>query len=119
MKNSCETQEEYFVFKLMFKKFLHSKQIKSKLGTSFMQNVENFVTKQNQPHETQFRHFKEYTKSIHQGTNKGLKYNSAPVGPSINIEQALVIMCNNSERTGTKKKKIVSKDFRGSKCTLN
>ena len=103
----------------MFKTFLISKQIKSKLGITFIENVENFVTKHIKPHETHFyvyfrlnlRHFEEYTNSIHEGTNRGLKYNSAPVGPSTNIEKALAIMCTNSERTGTKKKKIASKDF--------
>ena len=37
------------------------------------------------------------------------------MGPSTNIEKALAILCGNSERAGTKKKKILSKDFRGSK----
>ena len=123
MKSSCETREEYLVSKLMFKKFLNSKPIKTKLGTTFIQNVESFVTKHIEPHETYFcfylrlnlRSFEEYTNSIHEGTNRGLKYNSAPVGPSTNIEKALAIMCNNAERSVTKKKKIASKDFRGSK----
>ena len=118
MKSSCETREEYLVSKLLFKKFLNSKQIKTKLGTTFIQNVENFVTKHIEPHETYFcfylrlnlRSFEEYTNSIHEGTNRGLKYNSAPVGPSTNIEKALAIMCNNAERSVTKKKKIASKD---------
>ena len=96
MKSSCETREEYLVSKLMFKKFLNSKPIKTKLGTTFIQNVESFVTKHIEPHETYFcfylrlnlRSFEEYTNSIHEGTNRGLKYNSAPVGPSTNIEKA-------------------------------
>ena len=112
MKHSCETREEYLVSKLIFTNFLNWKQIKSKLGISFIENVENFVTKHIEPHEAYFcfysrlnlRHFKEYTNSIHEGTNRGLKYNSTPVGPSTNIEKVLAIMCNNSERTGTKKK---------------
>ena len=111
MKSSCETQEEYLVSKLIFKIFLSSKQIKSKLGTTFIENIENFVTKHIEPHEIQFcfylrlnlRHFEDYTNSIHEGTNSGLKYNSTPVGSSTNIEKALAIICNNSERTGTEK----------------
>ena len=78
-------------------------------------------------YETQFyfylrldlRHFEEYTNSIHEGTNRGLKYNSAPVGPSTNIEKAWAIMCINSERTGTKKKKNHPKISVDQKCTLN
>ena len=111
MKNSCETREEYLVSKLMFKIFLYSKEIKSKLGTLFIENVENFVTKHIEPQESHFcfylrlnlRHFGEYNKSIHEGTNRGLKYNFAPEGPSANIKKALIIICNNSERTGKKK----------------
>ena len=112
MKNSFETREDYLVSKLMFKNFLSSKQIKSKLGTTFIQNVKNFVTIHIEPHETHFffylrlnpRYFEEYMNSIHEGTNRGLKYNSAPVlGASSNIEKALAIMCNNLERMGTKK----------------
>ena len=38
----------------MFKNFFNSKQIKSKLGTTFIENVENFVTKHIKPHEIQF-----------------------------------------------------------------
>ena len=73
--------------KLMFKKFLNSKQIKSTLGSPFIDSVQNFITKRIEPHESNFcfylrlnlRHFDEYTNSIHEGTNRGLKYNTAPV----------------------------------------
>ena len=51
-KNSCETQKECLVLKLLFRKFLNPKQIKSKLGTTFIENVENFVIKHIEPHET-------------------------------------------------------------------
>ena len=54
MKNSCETLEECLVSKLIFDKFLNSKQIKPILGTSFIENVESFVTKHIEPHETHF-----------------------------------------------------------------
>ena len=105
---------------------MKSKQIKSKVGTSFIENVENFVTKHIEPHETHFcfyirltvRHFEEYTNSIHKGTKRGLKYNSAPVGPSTNIKQALATMCHSSKRTRTKKKKVASIDFPGSKVYI-
>ena len=62
------------------------------------------------------RHFEEYTNSIHAGTNRGLEYNSTPVGPSTNIEKALDIMCNNSERNV---KKLHPKIFADQKCSLN
>ena len=71
------------------------------------------------------RHFDEYTNSIHEGTNRGLKYNTAPVGPSTKIEKAFTIICNNAERNGKRKSRVTSIDFRGTKvysklqCTNN
>ena len=109
--------------KLMFKKFLNSKQIKSTLGSPFIDSVQNFVTKHIEPHESNFcfylrlnlRHFDEYTNSIHEGTNHGLEYNTAPVGASTKIEKAMAFICNNAKRNGKRKSRVVSIDFRGIK----
>ena len=110
------------MFKLIFNKILSSKLIKSKLGTTFIENEDNFVTKHIEPRETHFcfylrlnlRHFGEYTNSVHEGTNWDLKYNSALVVSSSNIKKALAIMCNNSERS----KKLHPKIFKDQQCTL-
>ena len=67
--------------KLMFKKLLNSKQIKSTLGSPFINSVQNFINAHIEPHESNFgfylrlnlRHYDEYTNSIHEGTNCGLK----------------------------------------------
>ena len=64
------------------------------------------MTNQIEPHESLFcfylrynlRHFKEYTNSIYEGTNRALKYNGAPVGSSIK-KKMLAIMCCNSARS--------------------
>ena len=56
-------------------------------------------------------HCEEYTNSIHEETNRALKHNSAPVGPSNKIEKSLVIMCNNAERIVKKKSKATSLAF--------
>ena len=114
-----------FGIQIDIQKCLHSKQIKSKLGKTSIENVENFITKHIQLHETHFcfylrlnlRYFEEYTNSILEETIWGLKYNSAPVGPSTNIKKPFAIMCNNSERTGTKK--FHPKISEDQKCTLN
>ena len=81
MKNLCLTQEECLVSKLIFKKSFKLKKIKTKHGTTFIENVELFGTKHIEPHETHFcfylrlnlRHFEEYTNSIHEGTNRGFE----------------------------------------------
>ena len=97
---------------------LNSKQIKSRLGKSFIESVHNFVTNHIEPHESHFcfylklnlRHFEEYANSIHEGTNKGFKHNSTLVGPSANIEKhspSYVIILKELEKS-----KVVSIDFR-------
>ena len=100
------------IYGIKAKKFLNSKQIKSTLGTSFIDSVQNFITKHIEPHESKFcfylrlnpRHFDEYTNSIYQGTNCELKFNTAPVGPSTKIENSMAIICNNAKRNGKRKK---------------
>ena len=107
----------------MFKKFLDSKQIKSTLGSPFINSVQNFITKHIEPDKSNFRfylrlnlrHFDEYTNSIHEGTNRGLKYNTAPAGPSTTIEKAMEIMCNNAKHNGKRKSRVASIDFKGTK----
>ena len=79
----------------MFIKILNSKQIQLTLGTSFIYSVQYFVTNHIEPHDSHFslylrynlRHFEEYTNSIHEGTNRGLKYNATHVGPNTNIKK--------------------------------
>ena len=54
--------------KFMVKKVLNSKQIKSTLGSAFINSVQKFITKHIEPHESNFRaylrlnvrHFHEY-----------------------------------------------------------
>ena len=123
MKSSCETREEFIASKLMFKKFLNSKQTKSTLGSCFINSVQNFITKHIKQHKSNFcfylrlniRHFDEYTNSIHKGTNCGLKYSTARVGPSTNIEKAMAILYNNTERNGKRKSRIASINLIGTK----
>ena len=108
MKSLCETQEEFMASMLMFKKFLNSKQIKSTLGTPYVDSVQNFITKHIEPHEPSFcfyvklnlRHLEEYNNSRHERTNYELKYNTAQVDLSTKIKKAMVIMCNNAKRNG-------------------
>ena len=107
----------------MFKKIFNSKQIKSKLGSPFINSVQNFITKHIEPHESNFclylrlnhRHFDKYTNSIHEGTNRGLKYNAARDGPSTKIEKVMAIMCNNAERNGKRISRVSSINFRGTR----
>ena len=77
------------------------------MGRAFIDRVQSFITNHVDPHESHFsfylrynlKHYDLYSNSIHEGTNCALKYNSAPVDPSANIEKSLAIMCNNAEQT--------------------
>ena len=92
------------------------------MGKAFIDSVQSFITNHIEPYESHFcfylrynlKHYEECTNAIHEGTNRALKYNSAPVGPSTNIEKSLAIICNDSERT-VKKRKVASLDFGGTK----
>ena len=46
------------------------------------------------------RQFDGYNNSIHEGTNRGPKYNTAPVGSCTKIEKAMAIICNNVKPNG-------------------
>ena len=111
MKSLCETRKEFLVSKLLFKIFLNTKQIKPKLGNAFINSVQSFTTNHIEPHESHvcfylrcnLKYYEEYTNSFDEGTNRALKYSSAPVGPITNIEKSLLIMCINAEWTVKKK----------------
>ena len=49
------------------------------------------------------RHYGEYTNSIHEGTNRGLKFNAAPVTPCTRLDNSIVILSQNGCRTSQKK----------------
>ena len=78
-----------------------------------------FETFFRQTHEINFcfykrkhlRHYAEYTNSCHEGTKKGIKYNSAPILPRHYLAKSCIIMSKNGERPVTKKKHENAKSF--------
>ena len=56
------------------------------------------------------RHFDDYSNSCHEGLNHGLKYNTAPVGPLLNLEHATCILSKNGERKRKQRDKKSSID---------
>ena len=42
------------------------------------------------------RYYREYTSSIHEGANKEIKYNAAPVTPGARLDHSLVILSKNA-----------------------
>ena len=84
--------EKSFWFPNQCSKNFELKQIKLKLDPSFIERVQNVVTKHVEPHKSHFGfyptlnliYFKEYTNSIHEGTNRD---NSTPISLNTNIEK--------------------------------
>ena len=119
MKSSCETKEEYVLSKRLMLKFVNSTYVTNKLGTLFPKNFETFFRNNVETHEMNFcyykrkelRHYSEYTNSCHEGTNKGIKYCSAPVLPGHSLAKSCIIMSKNAERSVTKKKHENTKVF--------
>ena len=97
IRRSCEIQKEFWVFNLVFKIFLNTKQIKSKLGKAFIDSVHSLITNHIESHQSHFcfylrynlKHCEKNTNSIHEGTNCALKYNSVPHGSSTKSEKSL------------------------------
>ena len=111
MKCSCETKEEYEVSKHMFFKFLNTKQIRLTLGITFVNAVEDFIRKNVEVHEKHYafylrkhkRHFDETSNSLHEGTNNQIRHSAASINPSMKIENTMLVLNSNSDRSLSKK----------------
>lgn len=83
----CETAEEYQLSKALFLSYLDSVEVLDALGPDDVVNVKTFYREKMEPHEGLFEfyrrrhilHFDTSSNSAHEGTNKGMKYHSAPV----------------------------------------
>ena len=119
----CETEDEYKVSKLMFLKFLNSEQIRLTLGSLFIDKVEDFLKKNVESYEKNFlfylrkhhRHFDEYVNSLHEGTNNAIRSSAAACTPNMNIENTLVVLNENANRSYHEKCLERSKQIHGTK----
>ena len=93
----CENEEEYKVSKALFLKFVQSKQVKDLFDSSFVNSVILFVRENVFPHEDRFCyyhrhglfHLEIHTNCGQEGTNNGVKHNSAPVMPQNKLERTI------------------------------
>ena len=89
MKQGCETLEEYQWFKYLLYEYLKSQTVVDKVSTRFYSNVELYLKKYIETHETNFlfslrkhiRHYVKYSNTILEGYNDTLKYHSSSVTP--------------------------------------
>ena len=61
------------------------------------------------------RHYGEYSNSIHEGTNKGIKYNAVPVLPTSSLDNALIILSKNAQRKSSDRSSIYQKEYLNNK----
>merc|ERR1711966_478056 len=119
MRYYCENEMEYQISKMMFFRFINTSFIKEKLGKAFIDSVEHFVRAHIEPHEKHYcfylrknlRHFDEFTNSVHEGTNNGIRHSAAAVGPSTLIEKSLVILSENGYRNINNKIMETAKNY--------
>ena len=119
MKLSCENKYEYDYSFKVFQKFVVSQEVKEKLTQAFSRSVLLFLKNNLQTQESHYviyrklfrRHYEEYSNSIHEGTNRAIKYNAAPVTPGTRLDHSLIIMTKNGQRNAKKKKKKTTADM--------
>lgn len=105
MKPICFTYEQYLISKTLLHQYIRTPLIVNRLGENFVLRVEFWLRNHVVIHSDNFlfckrkniRHFDEYSNSKHEGTNRGLKYNAAPVGPSMNLDTSAAILTSNAE----------------------
>lgn len=101
----CETAEEYELSKALFLLYLDSEAFLLALGPDDVVNAKTFYREKFEPHEGLFEfyrrrhilHFDTSSNSAHEGTNKGMKYHSAPVRPQHPLVQATKVLCFQGE----------------------
>jgi hypothetical protein len=85
----CETEEEYFLSKALFMKFVASRQVREVLGSGVGEAIIKFARETVIPQEERMAYYKRHglfhleahTNCGHEGTNNGMKHCATPVMP--------------------------------------
>ncbi len=93
----CETQEEYFLSKALFMKFVASRQVGEILGMQVGESIVKFARESVFPHEERMAYYKRHslfhlethTNCGHEGTNNGMKHCATPVMPQNRLDRAV------------------------------
>ena len=117
MKSYCENRKEYLFFKQLCFRYILSQEVQNDVGRTCVRLIMNFIRASIDPYEDHFlfynrkctRHFDKYSNSCHKGTNNEVKYNSAHVGPLVNLNHSTCIISKNAERKYNQRKQLTSK----------
>ena len=119
MKPVCETYKEYTLSKYLSYKYLQSDEIVSKLTNLMDSHVILFVKKRIEIHESKFlfslrkhvQHYADYSNTVLEGCNNGIKYHSSNVTPQTRLDNSFTIITNNSEMKVAKLNKDFQKQY--------
>ena len=106
MKSECSSYLQYKYSRYLFMKYLYSREIINTFGVSFFNNVAIFVRKHVLPHGKTFlyylqkhiRHYGEYSNTLLEGKNYGLKHSSICTHPGLSLDNLMVILSQLSEK---------------------
>ncbi len=93
----CETQEEYFLSKALFMKFVASRQVGDILGMQVGESISKFARESVITAEERMAdykrhglfHLETHTNCGHEGTNNGMKHCATPVMPQNRLDRAV------------------------------
>ena len=103
---SCETEEEYFISKQLFERYVYSKNVIDIAGATFAKVVLNFFRNYVEPvlphmlfyKRKKLRHFDHNTNVKIESLFSGIKHGCTPVTPSTALHNSVCIMSNIAER---------------------
>jgi hypothetical protein len=107
----CESEEEYFLSKALFMKFVASRQVREVLGCGVGDAIIKFARESVIPHEERMAyyerhdlfHLETHTNCGHEGTNNGMKHCATPVMPQNRLDKAVqTLHLNATMKAGNK-----------------
>ena len=119
MKPQCETYEEYTLSKFLLLQYTMSPTVVSLLTTLLYENLTIFLKNRIETHDSKYlfcmrkhiRHYAEYSNTILEGCNFGIKFHSASVCPATRIDNCFTITSNNAEMKAKANETFVSNMF--------
>lgn len=95
-KPQVETEGEFKISFFILMKYIGSEELKDRLGEQFVSEISTFIRDYMQPSHTHMvfhrrkgrRHFHLYSNTIHEGTNKKIKYGAHKCTPSTSLLKA-------------------------------
>ena len=105
MKPSCEFFEDYQFSKYLLLRYMNSPRVVEQVSTMMYDCLIKYLKNNIVNHESKYllcyrkhvRHYSDYSNTILEGCNKGLKYHSSPVTPSMRIDNSFVVMANDCD----------------------